>query len=149
MVNEKIKILIRWLDGKRMDDNAEGLWRVHDKLYDLKEFIAIHPGGSEWIKLTEGTDITEQFETHHITNKAPAVLKKYFVRDATLKRNYKFTYKDDGFYRTLKRRVAEILPDLDYKPKKTSDVSSLTVIIIYYYLLINLIYLFLLIRNLL
>jgi cytochrome b involved in lipid metabolism len=116
--------LYRWLAGKRIDDNAEGLWRVHDKLYDLSDFVEKHPGGRDWIKVTKGTDITEQFETHHINaTKAEQLLNTFFIRDASLKRNYKFTYKDDGFYRTMKRRVADILPELDTKPKKMSEVS--------------------------
>lgn len=44
---------VQWLEGKAMDDGAEGLWRVHDKLYDLKSFMKRHPGGEEWIELTE------------------------------------------------------------------------------------------------
>lgn len=37
------------------------------------------------------------------------MLDKYYVRDAVEPRNYHFTFKDDGFYRTLKRRVAKKL----------------------------------------
>lgn len=33
----------------------------------------------------------------------------YFVRDASKPRNYKFTYDENGFYRTLKDRVAKKL----------------------------------------
>jgi cytochrome b involved in lipid metabolism len=29
------------------------LWRIHDKLYDFKSFINSHPGGSEWLGLTD------------------------------------------------------------------------------------------------
>lgn len=42
-----------WLEGRRLDSGAEGLWRVHDKLYDLTDFISKHPGGKEWIELTQ------------------------------------------------------------------------------------------------
>lgn len=103
----------RWLDGKRIDDNAEGLWRVHDKLYDFTDFINRHPGGADWLKITKGIDITEQFETHHITDVAEQILPKFFVRDAALPRNYKITFAENGFYRTLKRRVANKLELLD------------------------------------
>lgn len=41
------------MHGRRADDNAEGLWRVHDKLYDLTAFVDNHPGGREWLTLTE------------------------------------------------------------------------------------------------
>ena len=44
---------LRWLAGKRLDDDAEGFWRIHDKLYDLTDFISRHPGGSEWLQLTK------------------------------------------------------------------------------------------------
>lgn len=42
-----------WLNGKRADDGAEGLWRIHDGLYDLKSFVDHHPGGKDWIRMTE------------------------------------------------------------------------------------------------
>lgn len=42
-----------WLQGKRLDDGAEGLWRIHDCLYDFTEFVNAHPGGSSWLSLTK------------------------------------------------------------------------------------------------
>lgn len=42
-----------WLDDKRNDDGAEGLWRVHDKLYDVTDFMSRHPGGYMWLELTK------------------------------------------------------------------------------------------------
>lgn len=119
-----IYVKFSWFDGKRIDDNAEGLWRVHDKLYDLTEFIDSHPGGKQWLELTKGVDITEQFETHHIGDKAEQLLPKFYVRDAKLPRNYNFTYNPDGFYRTLKRKVAAQLPSVDRSPEKTSKMIS-------------------------
>jgi len=113
-----------WLEAKRIDDNAEGLWRIHDKLYDLSGFVKNHPGGAQWIEWTKGIDITEQFETHHITGKADKLLPKFFVRNASKPRNYKFTFNDDGFYRTLKRKVADHYAELDLKPVKISNVRS-------------------------
>jgi hypothetical protein len=111
--DDKFKSCKKWLDGKRIDDNAEGLWRVHDKLYDLTDFIAKHPGGADWLEVTKGIDITEQFETHHIRDVAEKLLPKFYVRDAELPRNYKITFDKDDFYLTLKRRVASKLETLD------------------------------------
>lgn len=51
--DDAIKSSMKWLAGKRADDNAEGLWRVHDKLYDLSSFIEKHPGGREWLEFTK------------------------------------------------------------------------------------------------
>jgi fatty acid desaturase len=52
------------------------------------------------------------------------MLKKFYVRDATLPRNYKFTFNENGFYKTLKRRVAGKLGDLDQRPVKISNLIS-------------------------
>lgn len=51
--DDTVKGCWKWLNGRRADDNAEGYWRVHDKLYDLKDFVDKHPGGQEWLILTE------------------------------------------------------------------------------------------------
>ncbi|RZB40751.1 Cyt-b5 and/or FA desaturase domain containing protein [Asbolus verrucosus] len=110
-----------WLKDKHETDGAEGLWRVHDDLYDLSSFVKSHPGGSEWLELTKGTDITEAFEVHHLTTAPEETLKKYFVKKAKVKRNSPFTFKDDGFYRTLKREVMGIVKTL---PKQVINTSA-------------------------
>jgi hypothetical protein len=51
--DECVKGCWKWLKGKRVDDNAEGLWRINDKLYDLMSFIDRHPGGREWLVFTK------------------------------------------------------------------------------------------------
>lgn len=43
----------QWMKSKKLQDGAEDLWRIHDELYDLSEFISKHPGGSQWISLTK------------------------------------------------------------------------------------------------
>lgn len=60
-----------WLEGKRLDDGAEGLWRIYDSLYDFSDFIYCHPGGSDWLKLTQVLFIcfcksTVYFQSAHI-----------------------------------------------------------------------------------
>lgn len=42
-----------WLEGKRTDDDLSGLWRIHNKVYDLERFIKKHPGGPEWLTMTK------------------------------------------------------------------------------------------------
>ncbi|XP_072939665.1 cytochrome b5-related protein-like [Epargyreus clarus] len=116
-----IKDSVQWLHGKAMDDGAEGLWRVHNKLYDLTSYIDNHPGGKEWLELTKGTDITEAFEAHHIYSTAEKVLNKFYVRDAKGPRNSPFTFEDDGFYRTLKRAVREELKKIPKDASKETD----------------------------
>lgn len=48
-----LKIGDLWLEGKRHDDDTDGLWRVHDDLYDLTEFVKKHPGGAFWLQATK------------------------------------------------------------------------------------------------
>jgi hypothetical protein len=42
----------KWIEGKVKDDSACDLWRVHDSLYDLSDFITKHPGGEYWLEFT-------------------------------------------------------------------------------------------------
>lgn len=114
--------MLSWLEGKNVDDEAEGLWRINDTLYDLSDFAARHPGGSSWIECTRGTDITEPFESHHIEERARGMLSKFEVRKAARPRNYKFTLEENGFYMTLKRRMREKLRKIDYSPTKKTEV---------------------------
>ena len=57
----------------------------------------------------QGTDVTEAFESHHITSRAVDLLPKFFIREARQPRNSPYTFHEDGFYRTLKRRAAPVL----------------------------------------
>lgn len=43
----------RWIEGKQIEDNARGFWRIHDKLYDFTDFVDKHPGGRTWLEITK------------------------------------------------------------------------------------------------
>ena len=110
--NDWLKFPHQWLECKRAVDKVDPeLWRVHDKLYDLKDFAKFHPGGTQWIELTKGTDITEAFEVSHLFGEAQgaSMLKKFYVCDSLNPKTSKFTFHTDGFYKTLKRKVMPIL----------------------------------------
>lgn len=74
--------------------------------------------------LLQGTDITEAFEAHHITKTAKYLLKQFFVRPATEPRNSPYTFMDDGFYRTLKRKARPMLAKLPPGPSTQSKLCS-------------------------
>lgn len=114
------------MESKRQDDNIEdGLWRIHNTLYDLTDFIENHPGGPDWLRLTKGQDITEAFLCHHLVDKrVEPLLKKYRVRETTRPRNSKLTFNEDGFYMTLRRKVAEKLPEIKKQTKVYSNVRK-------------------------
>lgn len=67
--DEGLRDPIQWLMGKAMDDGAEGLWRVHNGLYDLEEFIQRHPGGAEWLELTKVDFLYNKLSSNNELNK--------------------------------------------------------------------------------
>ncbi len=77
----------------------------------MEEFINKHPGGADWLEFTRGMDITEAFESSHILGyeRVEQVLRQYYVKNADSKRNSPYTFKEDGFYKTLKRRLQPVL----------------------------------------
>ncbi|XP_013100183.1 cytochrome b5-related protein isoform X1 [Stomoxys calcitrans] len=127
--NSKLITSQGWLAGKCEDDEAEGLWRINDGIYDFTDFIHKHPGGSFWLQETKGTDITEVFEVHHFSSVPAKMIEKYKVADAAKPRIYTLTLNENGFYKTLKRRVVDKLKNLDYGPKQKSDIIHLALLI--------------------
>ncbi|XP_012534068.1 cytochrome b5-related protein isoform X2 [Monomorium pharaonis] len=120
---EEPKIALNFLEARKKIDGAEGLWRIGNKLYNLETFIKSHPGGAEWLLLTKGTDITELFESHHITDKAEQLLPKFYIREAATPRSVPLTFLPDGFYRTFKKRAVEALKTVDFhKPSTTTNL---------------------------
>ncbi|KAG5882183.1 hypothetical protein JTB14_016451 [Gonioctena quinquepunctata] len=113
-----------WLEDKKDTDGAEGFWRVHDGIYDLTDFIKEHPGGSDWLELTKGNDITEAFETHHLIDHPQEILKKYYKSKAKTRRNAPFTFAEDGFYRTLKAEVRKVLKNVPKQSYNNTNVFA-------------------------
>ncbi|KZC14948.1 Cytochrome b5-related protein [Dufourea novaeangliae] len=114
-----------FLEARRKIDGAESLWRIGNNIYDLEAFSKYHPGGEEWIRLTKGTDITELFESHHLTDTATKLLPKYFIRKAVSSRSVPLTFKPDGFFHTFKKRALEALKHVDFhRPSKKSNAIA-------------------------
>lgn len=116
------KFATQWLKAKRIEDDCEGFWRIHDDLYDLSGWETIHPGGRSWLDLTKGTDCTEAFETFHVFGVHSATLTKFWVKKAPTTRRYRFTFKSDGFYKTLQRKAAKILKETGTGPDWSSSI---------------------------
>jgi hypothetical protein len=74
--------------------------------------------------LLQGSDITEAFEAHHLTKAPEYLLKQFFIRSASEPRNSPYTFKDDGFYHTLKRKAQPVLAKLPPGPSKQSKLCS-------------------------
>lgn len=77
----------------------------------------------------QGTDITEAFETHHLSSKPAELLNNYYISNATDKRNYLYTFDENGFYKTLKQRVIDELKSMDLNVQsKSRHAHDLTLI---------------------
>ncbi|KAG2211848.1 hypothetical protein INT47_004535 [Mucor saturninus] len=56
------------------------LWMtIHNKVYNITEFIIEHPGGEEVLLDEAGRDATESFEDIGHSDEAREILEKYFV----------------------------------------------------------------------
>lgn len=62
------------------------------------------------------------------------MLEKYYLRDAKTPRNSPFTFKDDGFYRSLKRAVGE---ELKKVPKSAPTYANMIIDGLFVTLLVN------------
>ena len=123
--NDAFKTPYAFLEGRKEVDGAEGRWRIRNSLYDLEKFAKFHPGGEEWIRLTKGTDITELFESHHLTDKALNLLPKYYIKDAVTPRSVPLTFEPNGFFCTFKKRALEALKEVNFhEPSKKTNLIA-------------------------
>ena len=128
----KVKNVYTWLAGKQNDDDVDNLWRIHDKLYDLSVWIDLHPGGSEWISVTRGTDITEAFEVHHPNiDLARKMLKQYEVKPTQNIRNSPFTFEKGGFYDTVRERAYPVIKRVGSGPTKAMNAIADSIFILF------------------
>lgn len=91
--------------------SASELWMVEGSYYDLEEFVARHPGGELPLSQTQGQDITPLFYSHHLNEFPSRVLKKYAVAkptDGTFIKPHGYSFEENGFFMTLKRRIAAL-----------------------------------------
>ncbi|CAD8104071.1 unnamed protein product [Paramecium primaurelia] len=110
-----------WLKEKAERDRQRTgvpskLWYIKGKIYDLSQFLQLHPGGDYFLSLTQGQDITEMYYSHHLNmEKCNAILQKYYVRDADKIDQY-FDYDEKGFYLTLHKKVSDYFKTRDKGP---------------------------------
>eukprot|EP01134_Creolimax_fragrantissima_P005247 CFRG5247T1 len=106
------------------------VWYLHGKAYDFSDFVKRHPGGVKAIMIGQGRDCTELFESYHTFLPSDKLLAKYALneQDALGDGNnplqlspdmVQFTFREDGFYRTLKKRAAEY-----FKKSKTGTKAT-------------------------
>jgi cytochrome b involved in lipid metabolism len=100
-----------WINEKKERDaelwgcDTSKYWIIENKLYDLTNFVSRHPGGPNWLTMTQGQDVTDFFIIHHLDEaKAREALAKYYVGE-TKNQVSRFSFEEDGIYRTVKREL--------------------------------------------
>eukprot|EP01095_Lingulamoeba_sp_RSL-Kostka_P014949 TRINITY_DN670_c0_g2_i1.p1 TRINITY_DN670_c0_g2~~TRINITY_DN670_c0_g2_i1.p1 ORF type:complete len:465 (-),score=123.00 TRINITY_DN670_c0_g2_i1:256-1650(-) len=125
----------------RLDVNSK-YWLIHGKLYDLEEFSKKHPGGEYIIRLGQGRDCTEMFESvHAISNlkNIRASLKKFEVKHEDIvdedidveALKEQFSWKEDGFYSVLREKVRKRFENRNYKTTWFCVMKLIVMFILY------------------
>jgi cytochrome b involved in lipid metabolism len=104
-------------------DNSRYVWRIYGNTYDMTDYVASHPGGTEAIMLgADREDSTALFQSYHAFNirKAKAVLEKYRIKSGTesdaILVSPKQGHQNDLFYEELVVRVSKKLNELNIDP---------------------------------
>ncbi|EPB92130.1 cytochrome b5 [Mucor circinelloides 1006PhL] len=82
------------LDDVSKHNTKDDLWMtIHNKVYNITEFVLEHPGGEEVLLDEAGKDATEAFEDIGHSDEAREILEKYLVGtldEASQNSTYKF-----------------------------------------------------------
>ncbi|KAK4508855.1 uncharacterized protein ATC70_013478 [Mucor velutinosus] len=82
------------LDDVSKHNTKNDLWMtIHNKVYNITEFVLEHPGGEEVLLDEAGKDATEAFEDIGHSDEAREILEKYLIGtldEASQNNTYKF-----------------------------------------------------------
>ena len=82
-------------------------WYIDGVAYDFSRFIANHPGGSWAINLGRGRECAGLLHSYHLNMPTEQLLAKYRLDEeadrAAFPPTQKYSYEDDGFYKTCQR----------------------------------------------
>jgi fatty acid desaturase len=85
------------------------LVKIHNKYYELSNFINKHPGGTKILESCEGIDATAAFESYHAFSDMKKInnIMKYYECDSppyTID-SFDVTFLSTGFYNVIKEKV--------------------------------------------
>ncbi|KAG2196601.1 hypothetical protein INT46_008347 [Mucor plumbeus] len=82
------------LDDVSKHNTKDDLWMsIHNKVYNITEFVLEHPGGEEVLLDEAGKDATESFEDIGHSDEAREILEKYLIGtldEASQNKDHKF-----------------------------------------------------------
>lgn len=97
------------------DADSPILLNLYGRVYDVTSFADRHPGGRRILQDAANLDLpdaTPLFESYHAFRNASEMLSKLALYDTGRPSAYPqlFTFEEDGFYRDVRRRAANVLP---------------------------------------
>lgn len=114
------------------------MWKINGKIYDLTNFLDKHPGGRKILEVCEGNhDLTPSFESYHAMcdmNKIKKIMEKYEI--STCEPSI-FTFDENGFYKTLQKRVNDTFYKKNYKVEYWGILKSLLQFSIFVFFFFN------------
>ena len=119
---------------------ASELWHVHGRYYDLRPFLAAHPGGEFVLRQCMGSDCTALVYSHHLNNKPFDVLAKHLVQpsdaEKTMRLEYgrqtelDYSFEPNGFYLTVRGRVARYFAETGVRHPNQAGTYTLVKLVI-------------------
>lgn len=118
--------------------DADRLWFIDGKAYDLTDFLAKHPGGMDALGLGRGTDCTELFRCYHLRKTPPAqLMARYEVEvDRDDPRNIErlggsgFTFHEGDFYKTIQGRARTYFDEARLTHRATGPEQWVAILIL-------------------
>jgi hypothetical protein len=77
----------------------------------------------------------QAFETHHVFGVPQKLLDKFWVKKATNPRRARFTFDENGFFKTIQRRGAAILRKMGTGPTLLSTLTVDFLVVSFFLLL--------------
>jgi fatty acid desaturase len=85
------------------------MWKIHNKYYNLNDFMDKHPGGKQILESCKNLDATNSFESYHTFSdmkKISSIMTKYEIdpEEKSIE-SEKYTFNNNEFYREVQREV--------------------------------------------
>lgn len=114
-------------------------WIIHNKVYDMTDFIKNHPGGEHTILLGRGRDCTELFESVHgmaNSDKLNNILNNYYIKNKELE-NDQFDWSNNIIHNEIRSEVKKLFKNKSYKANKLFIMKVIVILLmwfgLYYY----------------
>ena len=102
------------------------MWKIRGKTYNLDSYLDKHPGGRKILEACKGDDdLTASFESYHALCNMKNIEQIMVKYETGTCNNTNFTFNENGFYRTLQKRIVNYFNEHNYKANPWWAIKSL------------------------